>query len=68
MRRTITAVAVVLAVGMTATAAMAASPHFKKDGEPVCTISGWVRGEQVDDLYGHTLGPRGRRPQHHHEG
>lgn len=40
MRRTITAVTVLLAVGMTATAAMAASPHFKHGGEPVCTISG----------------------------
>ena len=40
MRRTITAVVVLVAVGMTATAALAASPHFKKNGEPVCTISG----------------------------
>jgi hypothetical protein len=40
MRRTITAVTVLLVVGMTATAALAASPHFKKGGEPVCTISG----------------------------
>jgi hypothetical protein len=40
MRRTITAVTVLLAVGMTATAAMAASPHFKHGGEPVCTVAG----------------------------
>jgi len=31
---------VLLLVGMTATAAMAAIPHFKKGGEPVCTFSG----------------------------
>jgi hypothetical protein len=40
MRRTPLAVTVLLAVGMTATAAMAASAHFKHGGEPVCTISG----------------------------
>jgi hypothetical protein len=31
---------VLLAVALTATAALAASPHFKKGGEPTCTISG----------------------------
>jgi hypothetical protein len=40
MRRTLIGVTVLLAVGMTATAAIAASPHFKHGGEPVCTISG----------------------------
>jgi hypothetical protein len=40
MRRTIIAVAVLVAFAMTATAAMAASAHFKRGGEPVCTISG----------------------------
>ncbi len=40
MRRTLIAFIVVLAVGMTASAALANSPHFKKGGEPVCTFSG----------------------------
>jgi hypothetical protein len=40
MRRMIFAMAVVLALGTTATAAQAASPHFKHGGEPVCTVSG----------------------------
>ena len=40
MRRTLPAVTVLLAVGMTSTAALAASTHFKHGGEPVCTISG----------------------------
>jgi hypothetical protein len=41
MRRTIIAIAAtVLALGLTATAALAASAHFKHGGEPVCTISG----------------------------
>src|SRR6266705_2982151 len=40
MRRTLIALIVVLAVGMTASAALASSPHFKKGGEPVCTFSG----------------------------
>ena len=40
MRRTAIAVAVLFAIGATATAALAESPHFKKGGEPVCTISG----------------------------
>ena len=38
MRRTIIAVALLCAASFTATA-VAASPHFKKGGEPVCTIS-----------------------------
>jgi hypothetical protein len=33
-------VAVVAAAALTATAALAASPHFKKGGEPVCNVSG----------------------------
>jgi len=40
MRRIIIAAAIVCAAGFTATAALAASAHFKKGGEPVCTISG----------------------------
>src|SRR5438132_6154400 len=40
MRRTLLALTVLLAVGMTSTAALAASAHFKHGGEPVCTISG----------------------------
>jgi hypothetical protein len=40
MRRTLLALTVVLAVGMTASAALASSAHFKKGGEPVCTWSG----------------------------
>ena len=40
MRRTIIAMAVLCAMGMIATTASAASPHFKKGGEPTCTISG----------------------------
>jgi hypothetical protein len=40
VRRTLVALIVVLAVGMTASAALASSPHFKKGGEPVCTFSG----------------------------
>jgi hypothetical protein len=41
MRRTIIALAVLLlAIGVGATTAIAASPHFKRGGEPVCTISG----------------------------
>jgi hypothetical protein len=40
MRRIILAVAVLFALSLTATAAFAESPHFKKGGEPVCTISG----------------------------
>jgi hypothetical protein len=31
---------VVFAFGVTAGAATAASPHFKKNGSPVCTVSG----------------------------
>ena len=34
------ALAILCAAGCTATAAYAASAHFKKGGEPVCTISG----------------------------
>ena len=40
MRRLLMAFTVLLAVGITAQAAQAASPHFKHGGEPVCTISG----------------------------
>ncbi len=40
MRRTFIALIVLLAVGLTASAALASSPHFKKGGEPVCTFSG----------------------------
>src|SRR5256885_17267904 len=40
MRRTTIAVAILCAAGFTATAALASSAHFKKGGEPVCTISG----------------------------
>lgn len=40
MRRALIAFTVSLAVGMTASAALAASPHFKKGGEPVCNVSG----------------------------
>jgi hypothetical protein len=40
VRRMFIGLTVLLLVGMTATAAMAASPHFKKGGEPVCTFSG----------------------------
>lgn len=47
MRRTAVAVTVLLAVGMTATAAIAASPHFKKGGEPTCTISGSATSKTV---------------------
>ena len=39
MRRIIIALSVLLAVGVTSTA-VAASPHFKRGGSPVCTISG----------------------------
>ena len=47
MRRTIIAVAVVFALGMTATAALAASAHFKHGGEPVCTITGGGTSQTV---------------------
>ena len=47
MRRTLIAVTVVLALGATATAALAASPHFKKNGEPTCTISGSTTSKTV---------------------
>jgi hypothetical protein len=40
VRRTLIALIVVLAVGMTASAALANNAHFKKGGEPVCTFSG----------------------------
>jgi hypothetical protein len=41
MRRVLLVLASVLtAVGLSASAAMAASPHFKHGGEPVCTITG----------------------------
>ena len=47
MRRMFVAATVVLAVGMTATAALAASPHFKKGGEPTCTITGSATSKTV---------------------
>jgi len=40
MRRFMIPVIVLLVAGTTATAALAASPHFKKGGTPTCTISG----------------------------
>jgi hypothetical protein len=41
MRRVLLVLASVLTlVGLSASAAIASSPHFKKGGEPVCTISG----------------------------
>ncbi len=40
MRRTLITLTVLLAVGMTASAALAGSPHFKKGGTPTCTFSG----------------------------
>jgi hypothetical protein len=40
MRRLIVPLIVVLATGLTATAALGSSAHFKKGGSPVCTISG----------------------------
>ena len=40
MRRTLIGVTVLLAMGIVATAALASSAHFKKGGEPTCTISG----------------------------
>jgi hypothetical protein len=39
--------AVVLALGTTATAALAASPHFKHGGEPVCTVSGGTNSKST---------------------
>jgi hypothetical protein len=47
MRRTLIAVTVLLAVGMTATAALAESAHFKKGGEPKCTITGSATSKTV---------------------
>ncbi len=47
MRRTLLAVTVLLTVGATATAAQAASPHFKRGGEPTCTISGTATSQTV---------------------
>ena len=40
MRRSLCALAVLLALAMTAAVAQAASPHFKKGGTPTCRISG----------------------------
>ena len=40
MRRLIIPVIVLLVAGTTASAALGASPHFKKGGSPTCTISG----------------------------
>jgi hypothetical protein len=47
MRRMIVAGVVVLALGSTATVALAASPHFKKGGEPTCTISGTTNSKST---------------------
>jgi hypothetical protein len=47
MRRTLIAVTVLLAMGTTATAVLAASPHFKKGGEPTCTITGSATSKTV---------------------
>jgi hypothetical protein len=47
MRRMIVAAVVVLALGSTATVALAASPHFKKNGEPECTISGGTNSKST---------------------
>jgi hypothetical protein len=47
MRRLIIGLVVVLALGTTATAALAASPHFKHGGEPVCTVSGGTSSKSV---------------------
>ena len=40
MRRILIALAVLAVSAMTATAALGASPHFKKGGTPTCTLSG----------------------------
>jgi hypothetical protein len=40
MRRLIIGATIVLALGTTAGVAVASSPHFKKGGEPICTVSG----------------------------
>jgi hypothetical protein len=40
VRRTLIALIVLVVAGLTATAALAASPHFKKNGEPSCVIAG----------------------------
>jgi hypothetical protein len=40
VRRILIFLTVLFAVGMTASAALAAAPHFKKGGVPVCTFSG----------------------------
>jgi hypothetical protein len=47
MRRMLIGLTVLLFVGMTATAALAASPHFKKGGEPKCTIAGTATSKTV---------------------
>jgi hypothetical protein len=47
MKRIAIAVAALLAVGLTASPALAASPHFKRGGEPVCTISGSATSKTV---------------------
>jgi hypothetical protein len=47
MRRTLIAVTVLLTMGAVATAAQAASPHFKKGGEPTCTITGTATSKTV---------------------
>jgi hypothetical protein len=47
MRKAIIGLVVVLALGTTAAVAVAASPHFKKGGEPVCTVSGGTSSKSV---------------------
>lgn len=46
-RMLITCITVLFVMGMTGTAALASSPHFKKGGEPVCTISGTATSKTV---------------------
>src|SRR4051794_11987233 len=47
MRRMLLAVTVLVVFGITAQATPAASPHFKKNGEPTCTISGSATSKTV---------------------
>ncbi len=47
MRRIVISLTVVLALSITASGALAASPHFKRGGTPVCTISGTSTSKTV---------------------
>jgi len=47
MRRIVICLTVLFAVGTTAAGALAASPHFKKGGEPTCTITGTTTSATV---------------------